>query len=114
MIIQNNRCATTFIFKQSGQPRVYGLVGFQDILTCLIERVSSLLDFTEITFPSRSQQPSESAGGSSAAFEMQLRSQSRGLVRAVWGSTLGEQQSAQTPRCLPPLFDNRTHSTGAS
>lgn len=27
---------------------------------------------------------------------MQLRSQHHGLIRAVWGSTLGEQQSAQT------------------
>jgi len=45
---------------------------------------------------------------------MQLGSQYSALPRAVWGSTLGEQQSAQSLSVSLHCLIALTHSTGAS
>lgn len=77
----------------------YGLVGLLHGIpsSCLIERFLSLLDLTKKMLTSRARQLSERARGASEAFEMQLRCQHCSLTCVIWGSTLGKQQSPQTP-----------------
>lgn len=80
------------ISRQKPQYHVYALVGFPEHL----ERFNWKISFTAWFDKKKKKCSCLGLSGGWLAFEMQLRSQHHRLTGDVWGSTVGERQSAQT------------------
>lgn len=72
-------------------------IASRDAFILFDRKVSFAACLNKKMFTSRARQLLERARGASEAFEMQLRCQHCSLTCVIWGSTLGKQQSPQTP-----------------